>query len=232
MAQSSEDTVVWRTAQREANKLLQLNEPWYVRSGATDALQSSMDPCEKGRVWGGRLMTLLSECLWLWVQVLTPSQPLWVFDCSSFHEQHRSNFTIFFCQSAYHSLQRTLRGWRLALAGWQRQWQREIMKNTRVVMIKRRERGWSWGGKQRKKFKNQNTKPPTAPHLETEVDKSFGNTKVITRSQCTICQLCVENRCIHLIILKIYLYMHILFCTAAKHLFGIKMCTPVSILCL
>lgn len=23
--------------------------------------------------------------------------------------------------------------------------------------------------------------------------------------------------------------MHILFCTAAKHLFGIKMCTPVSI---
>lgn len=22
--------------------------------------------------------------------------------------------------------------------------------------------------------------------------------------------------------------MHILFCTAAKHLFGIKMCTPVS----
>lgn len=28
---------------------------------------------------------------------------------------------------------------------------------------------------------------------------------------------------------KIYIYMHILFCTAAKHLFGIKMCTPVSI---
>lgn len=25
------------------------------------------------------------------------------------------------------------------------------------------------------------------------------------------------------------IYMHILFCTAAKHLFGIKMCTPVSI---
>lgn len=69
-------------------------------------------------------------------------------------------------------------------------------------------------------------------HLEIEVDKNFGNTKVITGSQCTICQLCVENRCIHLIILKIYLYMHILFCTAAKHLFGIKMCTSVSILCL
>lgn len=27
---------------------------------------------------------------------------------------------------------------------------------------------------------------------------------------------------------NIYIYMHILFCTAAKHLFGIKMCTPVS----
>lgn len=85
--------------------------------------------------------------------------------------------------------------------------------------------------KKRKKFKIK-TPSPTVPHLEIEVDKNFGNTKVITGSQCTICQLCVENRCIHLIILKIYLYMHILFCTAAKHLFGIKMCTPVSILCL
>lgn len=53
---------------------------------------------------------------------------------------------------------------------------------------------------------------------------------VITGSQYTTCQLCVENECIHFDYLKnIYLYAHTLFCTAAKHLFGIKMCTPVSI---
>lgn len=84
-------------------------------------------------------------------------------------------------------------------------------------------RGW-----ERAMDPNSKTQNPTP--VKRRRFKTLENTTVITGCPCTICQLHVENRCTHLIIFKKYIYNLYAqtLCTAAKHLFGIKMCTLSS----
>lgn len=144
MAQSSEDTVVWKTAQWEANKLLQLNEPEYVGSGATKALWSSMGPCEKTDDRVVRMYMALT-----WVQ-------LWLLPCH-FHYEPGGIFDSMCVSLAWtvleprefanqritaHKLLYVGKVWHWGGGDWDNS-DREIMKNIRVVMIQNRERRWN-----------------------------------------------------------------------------------------
>lgn len=111
MAQSSEDTVIWKTAQWEANKHLQLNEPEYVGSGATTALWYSSGPCEK---------TDDKSCHNVYDLDLSPTATASLVEYlarSVFlsHEQYWSPESV--CQSVDHSPQTTVCRYILALVG-------------------------------------------------------------------------------------------------------------------
>lgn len=102
------------------------------------------------------------------------------------------------------------------------------MRNTRVVMIQNRER---LEASRTLNSTKTNTKPGSSTPVNRSRLKNSGNTNRNYRiSVNNMSAACRKQMLSFDYLKKIYIFhMHILFCTAAKHLFGISMCTRFSL---